>query len=380
MRDKMIGAVFYDDDMQILNETLGGEAFAVICALTKYAASGVEAEMKEFSQAQVVAYRFLQRKVEINLQKYDEAASGRKERAQKAAEMRWSNARLGNKSTDEDAGDARTGPEFDEDDDDGQAGGEDDGNPGIAQTDAGQGENAGNVQTVGGTDEEAGNAQTGGGTDGIRDAPSGTDGHAENAQTCSGIDKHGGDAQQCLNANMNRKTKKKGNTNICVSRVRDGSRYSACAREEDHEVHLGEVFSDRELDELHRQRTTEIPAIEQMMRNCGADFAPADEDIARELLTENSCEDILKAIRIAKESGAVTWRYIRGILRRKKEGEQYGGGRDSGKVWNNAGAGKAEGGSGTGSGNRTHTGRRKAEKPSDNLPESARKYLESTYI
>ena len=158
---------------------------------------------------------------------------------------------------------------------------------------------------------------------------------------------------------------------------------NACAREgeADRWGHLGELVSEEELEALRRQRITEIPAIEQMMRDCGADFAPADEDIARELLAEYSCETILRAIRAAKEGGKVTWRYIRGILRNWKESEQRDGGRNSGKGRGPAGSGETSGGAGKGSGNRDDSiGRTETSKHSDDLPEAARRYLQSILI
>ena len=158
---------------------------------------------------------------------------------------------------------------------------------------------------------------------------------------------------------------------------------NACAREgeADHWGHLGELVSEAELEKVRWQRTTEIPAIEQLMRDCGAVFAPADEDIARELLAEYSCETILRAIRAAKEGGKVTWRYIRGILRNWKESEQRDGGRNSGKGRGPAGSGETSGGAGKGSGNRDDSiGRTETSKHSDDLPEAARRYLQSILV
>ena len=156
---------------------------------------------------------------------------------------------------------------------------------------------------------------------------------------------------------------------------------SACAREgeEDQWGHLGDMVSQEELETLRQQRTTEIPAIEQMMRDCGAVFAPADEDIARELLGEYSCETILRAIHTAKEGGAVTWRYIRGILRNWHESGKRE--KNSGTVRRTADSWKTSGSTGKGSGNRYDpTGRSKTPRCSDNLPESARRYLDSITV
>ena len=409
----MPGAVFYADDMEILSETLGGDALPVICALTRYAETGMEADMRAFHPEQRVAYLLLKRKVETGLQKQEDAAAVRKKRAMKAAKARWAQAGgkkaikpqmdgndlYGTEFADRADNVQGTGSIFNEAEADLKCTGcsED---ADVAQTctihpslEADQScscmlRDTDDVQTCAELSEDAGNAWTC--TDITEDA--------ENAQT--GTVNPSADADQACSCmlkdadNAQTDTDSSSYSSSCSLFISDmdiqdkdiqdtdtdhtdcivyNSLYktNACAREgeADRWEHLGELISEEELEALRRQRTTEIPAIEQMMRNCGAVFAPADEDIARELLAENSCETILKAIRTAKEGGSVTWRYIRGILRNWQEGGQRetnsGTGRRTADSW------KTSGGTEKGSGNRKY---------SDDLPEEARRYLRSITI
>ncbi len=421
----MTNPVFFTGDMEILNETLGGDAFPVICALTKYAETGVEADIGTFYQGQRIAYLLLKQKVEISLQKNDDAAAVRKKRAQKAAKARWAQA----------GGKKAIKPQMDGNDLNGTE---------LA-------DRADNVQGSGSISHEAEEDLTC--TDCSEDADAAQTctvnpsldadqacscmhGEAEDAQTCSELSEHAGNARTCTGRSEDAWDAQTGTVNpssdadqACSSMLKDAdnaqtdtdsSSYSsscslfisdmdiqdkdiqdtdtdhtdcivykslyktnACAREgkTDRWGYLGELVSEEELEALRRQRITEIPAIEQMMRDCGADFAPADEDIARELLAEYSCETILKAIRAAKEGGRVIWRYIRGILRNWKESEQHVGRRHSGKGRGPAGSGEPSGGAGKGSGNRSDSTRgTETKKYSDDLPEDARRYLRSITI
>ena len=89
---------------------------------------------------------------------------------------------------------------------------------------------------------------------------------------------------------------------------------------------FGAAYSDVELAAMQKQRMEDVPAIERLMRECGYAFSPADETIAIELLNSGETTDgILDAIRIAKESNALNWRYIKGVLKKQKEGS-YGTG------------------------------------------------------
>ena len=93
MTDKRIGSIYYTDDMLILDQTLGNNAFPVLMAINMYTTTGKEPDIEAFDTAQKVAYLFLKQKADINLKKFDEIVKTRKERAQKAAEARWNNAR-----------------------------------------------------------------------------------------------------------------------------------------------------------------------------------------------------------------------------------------------------------------------------------------------
>ena len=400
----MTNPVFFTGDMEILNETLGGDAFPVICALTRYAETGVEADIDSFYQGQRIAYLLLKQKVEISLQKNGDAAAARKNHARKAAKARWEQVREKEKGIGKADGDDLKGTKIVcnaeavqghdslfHDVDTVQTGADVSADAYDDLTDMGIPGDAKNSQTCTGRSEDAGNAETC-----TVSLPKEADraclsnpGDAENAQTdtdssssyssrslfISYMDIQDKDIQD------KDKDKDKDNTDCIV--YKSLYKTNACAREgeADQWGHLGDEVSEEELEALRQQRTTEIPAIEQLMRDCGAVFAPADEDIARELLAEYSCETILRAIRAAKEGGKVIWRYIRGILRNWKESEQRDGGRNSGKGWGPAGSGETSGGAGKGSGNRPDpTGRTETSKHSDDLPEAAKRYLQSILI
>ena len=506
---KRNGGVFFNvDDMTILKEMPGEQAFPVLYALTRYAASGEETEIDTFQPVQIMAYRFLKQRMETERQKNDAVLASRRKHAQKAAEAWWRNARhesahadmengseharvcIGMDSDaepvqtctdmDSDAEHAQTCTDMDSDAEHAQTCTDTDSDAEHAQmctdmdsdaehaqtcTDMGRNaehaptwtdtENEEHVQAYTGMESDAGHswrctgmenedmhpqACTGdpADADGCPDADSvmsGQDGDngspceegevpaestrktvktqqtdAEPAQVCT--DKRNGDEHVGVCKGMHRDAdgcpdlgcsssvsgllsesyihdsitlhttedkKKDKEINKDIDLYIKGA--CACAREADHEVHLGEAYSEEELDKLQRQRKTEIPAIERMMRSCGADFAPMDEDIAMELLAENSCESVLKAIRIAKEGGSVTWRYIRGILRKQKESGQHDGCGDSGTVRGSAGAGKAERDHGADAGSGPDRGGEypAGQYPGD-LPECAKRYLESTFV
>ena len=458
----MQGAIFSTGEMEILNETLGRDAFPVMCALTRFAETGEEADIGSLYQGQRIAYLLLKLKMENSLQINIEAAAARKNHARKAAKARWARVRGTETEIDKADGNDLNGTEITRDAKPEQGSGsllrdadtvhtcadvpddadracmgipedEDD-----SQTCAHVPEDDHDDLTRTGISEDAQNAQTGKVT-----LPKGADwackGNPENAdtvQTCAHVPENVCDARTCMdmprdaeNAQTGKVTLPKGAERACRSISEDAQnapslpynnssscslfntfnkekvntekdtsdtdnhnlnnteldcyKPSACAREgeEDQWGHLGDMVSQEELETLRKQRTTEIPAIEQLMRDCGAVFAPADEDIARELLAEYSCETILRAIRAAKEGGKVTWRYIRGILRNWKESEQRDGGRNSGKGRGPAGSGETSGGAGKGSGNRDDSiGRTETSKHSDDLPEAARRYLQSILI
>ena len=407
----MPGAVFYAGDMEILNETLGGDAFPVICALTRYAETGMEADIGSFYQGQRIAYLLLKIKMENSLQINGEAAAARKNHARKAAKARWAQARGRETEIDKADGNDLNGTEITRDAKPEQGSGSllrdadtvhtcadvpDDADRacmGIpedaddSQTCAHVPEDDHDDLTRTGISEDAQNAQTGKVT-----LPKGAEracrSISEDAQNAPSLPYNNSSSCSLFNTfnkekvNTEKDTSDTDNQNLNNTEI-DCYKPSACAREgeEDQWGHLGDMVSQEELETLRQQRTTEIPAIEQMMRDCGAVFAPADEDIARELLGEYSCETILRAIHTAKEGGAVTWRYIRGILRNWKEGEQRVDGRNSGKVRRPAGSGKTSGGAGKGSGYRSDSaGRTEAKKYSDNLPEDARRYLRSITV
>ena len=414
----MPGAVFYAGDMEILNETLGGDAFPVICALTRYAETGMEADIGSFYQGQRIAYLLLKQKVEISLQINGDEAAARKNHARKAAKARWEQVREKEKGIEKADGDDLKGTEIacsakaaqDPDrlfceadtvqtDADVSADAYEDltdtgipGNAENAQTCTDISEDTGNARTCTGRSEDAGDAQICTVT-----LPKEADraclsipGDAQNAQTDT--DSSSSYSSRSLFISymdiqdkdiQNKDIQNKDTDNTDSILYKSLYKTNACAREgeADQWGHLGELVSEEELEALRQQRTTEIPAIEQLMRDCGAVFAPADEDIARELLAEYSCETILRAIRAAKEGGKVTWRYIRGILRNWKESEQRDGGRNSGKGRGPAGSGETSGGAGKGSGNRDDSiGRTETSKHSDDLPEAARRYLQSILI
>ena len=415
----MTNPVFFTGDMEILNETLGGDAFPVICALTRYAETGVEADIDSFYQGQRIAYLLLKQKVEISLQKNGDAAAARKNHARKAAKARWEQVREKEKGIGKADGDDLKGTEIVcnakavqgpdsrfHDVDTVQTGADvsadayddltDMGIPGDAensQTCTDISEDTGNARTCTGRSEDAGDAQICTVT-----LPKEADraclsipGDAQNAQTDTDSSSSYS-SRSLFNSYMDIQDKDiqdkdkdtdkdKDNTDCIV--YKSLYKTNACAREgeADQWGHLGDEVSEEELEALRQQRTTEIPAIEQLMRDCGAVFAPADEDIARELLAEYSCETILRAIRAAKEGGKVNWRYIRGILKNWKESEQRVGGRNSGNGRGSAGSGETSGGAGKGSGNRPDpTGRTETSKHSDDLPEAARRYLQSILI
>ena len=409
----MTNPVFFTGDMEILNETLGGDAFPVICALTRYAETGVEADIDSFYQGQRIAYLLLKQKVEISLQKNGDAAASRKNHARKAAKARWEQVREKEKGIGKADGDDLKGTEIVcnakavqgpdslfHDVDTVQTGADvsadayddltDMGIPGDAensQTCTDISEDAGNARTCTGRSEDAGNAETC-----TVSLPKEADraclsnpGNAENAQTDTDSSSSYS-SRSLFNSYMDIQDKDiqdKDTDNTDSILYKSLYKTNACAREgeADQWGHLGDEVSEEELEALRWQRTTEIPAIEQLMRDCGAVFAPADEDIARELLAEYSCETILRAIRAAKEGGKVIWRYIRGILRNWKESEQRDGGRNSGKGRGPAGSGETSGGAGKGSGNRDDSiGRTETSKHSDDLPEAARRYLQSILI
>ena len=409
----MPGAIFYTGDMEILNETLGRDAFPVICALTRYAETGVETDIGSFYQGQRIAYLLLKQKVEISLQINGDEAAARKNHARKAAKARWEQVREKEKGIGKADGDDLKGTEIVcnakavqgpdsrfHDVDTVQTGADvsadayddltDMGIPGDAensQTCTDISEDTGNARTCTGRSEDAGDAQICTVT-----LPKEADraclsnpGDAENAQTDT--DSSSSYSSRSLFISymdiQDKDIQNKDTDNTDSILYKSLYKTNACAREgeADHWGHLGELVSEAELEKVRWQRTTEIPAIERLMRDCGAVFAPADEDIARELLAEYSCETILRAIRAAKEGGKVTWRYIRGILRNWKESEQRDGGRNSGKGRGPAGSGETSGGAGKGSGNRDDSiGRTETSKHSDDLPEAARRYLQSILI
>ena len=434
----MTNPVFFTGDMEILNETLGGDAFPVICALTRYAETGVEADIDSFYQGQRIAYLLLKQKVEISLQKNGDAAAARKNHARKAAKARWEQVREKEKGIGKADGDDLKGTEIVcnakavqdldslfHDVDTVQTGADvsadayddltDMGIPGDAensQTCTDISEDAGNARTCTGRSEDAGNAETctvSLSKEADRACLS-IPRDAENAETCTvSLPKEAdraclsnpGDAENAqtdtdssssyssrslFNSYMDIQDKDiqdKDTDNTDSILYKSLYKTNACAREgeADQWGHLGDEVSEEELEALRQQRTTEIPAIEQLMRDCGAVFAPADEDIARELLAEYSCETILRAIHEAKEGGKVNWRYIRGILKNWKESEQRVGGRNSGNGRGPAGSGETSGGAGKGSGNRPDpTGRTETSKHSDDLPEAARRYLQSILV
>ena len=396
----MTNPVFFTGDMEILNETLGGDAFPVICALTRYAETGVEADIDSFYQGQRIAYLLLKQKVEISLQKNGDAAAARKNHARKAAKARWEQVREKEKGIGKADGDDLKGTEIVcnakavqdldslfHDVDTVQTGADVSADAYDDLTDMGIPGDAKNSQTCTGRSEDAENAETC-----TVSLPKEADraclsnpGDAENAQTDT--DSSSSYSSRSLFISymdiQDKDIQNKDTDNTDSILYKSLYKTNACAREgeADQWGHLGELVSEEELEKVRWQRTTEIPAIERLMRDCGAVFAPADEDIARELLAEYSCETILRAIRAAKEGGKVTWRYIRGILRNWKESEQRDGGRNSGKGWGPAGSGETSGGAGKGSGNRPDpTGRTETSKHSDDLPEAARRYLQSILI
>ena len=400
----MTNPVFFTGDMEILNETLGGDAFPVICALTRYAETGVEADIDSFYQGQRIAYLLLKQKVEISLQKNGDAAAARKNHARKAAKARWEQVREKEKGIGKADGDDLKGTKIVcnaeavqghdslfHDVDTVQTGADVSADAYDDLTDMGIPGDAKNSQTCTGRSEDAGNAETC-----TVSLPKEADraclsnpGDAENAQTDT--DSSSSYSSRSLFISymdiqdkdiQDKDTDKDTDNTDCIV-YKSLYKTNACAREgeADQWGHLGDEVSEEELEALRQQRTTEIPAIGQLMRDCGAVFAPADEDIARELLAEYSCETILRAIRAAKEGGKVIWRYIRGILRNWKESEQRDGGRYSGKGWGPAGSGETSGGAGKGSGNRPDpTGRTETSKHSDDLPEAAKRYLQSILI
>ena len=407
----MPGAIFYTGDMEILNETLGRDAFPVICALTRYAETGVETDIGSFYQGQRIAYLLLKQKVEINLQINGDEAAARKNHARKAAKARWARVRGTETEIDKADGNDLNGTEITRDAKPEQGSGSllrdadtvhtcadvpDDADRacmGIpedaddSQTCAHVPEDDHDDLTRTGISEDAQNAQTGKVT-----LPKGAEracrSISDDAQNALSLPYNNSSSCSLFNTfnkekvNTEKDTSDTDNHNLNNTEL-DCYKPSACAREgeEDQWGHLGDMVSQEELETLRKQRTTEIPAIEQLMRDCGAVFAPADEDIARELLAEYSCEMILRAIRAAKEGGKVTWRYIRGILRNWKESEQRDGGRNSGKGRGPAGSGETSGGAGKGSGNRDDSiGRTETSKHSDDLPEAARRYLQSILI
>ena len=401
----MPGAIFYTGDMEILNETLGRDAFPVICALTRYAETGVETDIGSFYQGQRIAYLLLKQKVEISLQINGDEAAARKNHARKAAKARWEQVREKEKDIGKADGDDLKGTEIvcnakavqDPDSlfhdvDTVQTGADVSADAYDDLTDMGIPRDAKNSQTCTGRSEDAENAETC-----TVSLPKEADraclsnpGDAENAQTDTDSSSSYS-SRSLFNSYMDIQDKDiqdkdiqdKDTDNTDSILYKSLYKTNACAREgeADHWGHLGELVSEAELEKVRWQRTTEIPAIEQLMRDCGAVFAPADEDIARELLAEYSCETILRAIRAAKEGGKVTWRYIRGILRNWKESEQRDGGRNSGKGRGPAGSGETSGGAGKGSGNRDDSiGRTETSKHSDDLPEAARRYLQSILI
>ena len=401
----MTNPVFFTGDMEILNETLGGDAFPVICALTRYAETGVEADIDSFYQGQRIAYLLLKQKVEISLQKNGDAAAARKNHARKAAKARWEQVREKEKGIGKADGDDLKGTKIVcnaeavqghdslfHDVDTVQTGADVSADAYDDLTDMGIPRDAKNSQTCTGRSEDAENAETC-----TVSLPKEADraclsnpGDAENAQTDTDSSSSYS-SRSLFNSYMDIQDKDiqdkdiqdKDTDNTDSILYKSLYKKNACAREgeADQWGHLGDEVSEEELEALRQQRTTEIPAIEQLMRDCGAVFAPADEDIARELLAEYSCETILRAIRAAKEGGKVTWRYIRGILRNWKESEQRDGGRNSGKGRGPAGSGETSGGAGKGSGNRDDSiGRTETSKHSDDLPEAARRYLQSILI
>ena len=411
----MTNPVFFTGDMEILNETLGGDAFPVICALTRYAETGVEADIDSFYQGQRIAYLLLKQKVEISLQKNGDAAAARKNHARKAAKARWEQVREKEKGIGKADGDDLKGTKIVcnaeavqghdslfHDVDTVQTGADvsadayddltDMGIPGDAensQTCTDISEDAGNARTCTGRSEDAGNAETC-----TVSLPKEADraclsnpGDAENAQTDT--DSSSSYSSRSLfisymdiqDKDIQDKDTDKDNTDCIVYKSLYKTNVRAREGEADRRGHLGELVSEEKLEALKRQRITELPAIKQMMRDCGAVFAPADEDVARELLAEYSCETILKAIRAAKEGGRVIWRYIRGILRTWKESDQQVGGRNSGKGRGTAGSGEPSGWPGKGSGNRPGpAGRTETKKHSDDFTEDARRYLRSITI
>lgn len=134
---------------------------------------------------------------------------------------------------------------------------------------------------------------------------------------------------------------------------------------------LGAVYSDAELAAMQKQRMEDIPAIERLMRECGYAFSPADETIAIELLNSGETTDgILDAIRIAKESNALNWRYIKGVLKKQKEGS-YGTGTGTGSRRTgtaSAGTGSAE------------SERRSSGKAADDSEDDFDRYLKSCIV
>ena len=107
----------------------------------------------------------------------------------------------------------------------------------------------------------------------------------------------------------------------------------------DHEEDERSVYPEDERTVVQKQRQEDISPIERLMGECGYDFAPRDKEIVLELLSGGeTVEGILNAIMIAKESNALRWRYIKGILRNWKiGGSRYGIGEKQGNGWGTTG-------------------------------------------
>ena len=170
----MTNPVFFTGDMEILNETLGGDAFPVICALTRYAETGVEADIDSFYQGQRIAYLLLKQKVEISLQKNGDAAAARKNHARKAAKARWEQVREKEKGIGKADGDDLKGTKI------------------VCNAEAVQGHDSlfHDVDTV-----QTGADVSADAYDDLTDM--GIPGDAENSQTCTDISEDAGNARTC---------------------------------------------------------------------------------------------------------------------------------------------------------------------------------------
>ena len=170
----MTNPVFFTGDMEILNETLGGDAFPVICALTRYAETGVEADIDSFYQGQRIAYLLLKQKVEISLQKNGDAAAARKNHARKAAKARWEQVREKEKGIGKADGDDLKGTKI------------------VCNAEAVQGHDSlfHDVDTV-----QTGADVSADAYDDLTDM--GIPGDAKNSQTCTGRSEDAGNAETC---------------------------------------------------------------------------------------------------------------------------------------------------------------------------------------